>query len=178
MIEKASHVRQASGANRLAGASKLPLGLAAAIAAAATAPAAAQQVEIANDLSLCSAGAGPALLVTVSGIKASKGKIRVQSYRATRAEWLERGKWINRIEVPAKAGTMTFCMPVPQAGTYGIAVRHDINGNGKTDLGEDGGGISNNPAINIFNLGKPSHTKVGVEVANAPRAIQIQMKYM
>jgi uncharacterized protein (DUF2141 family) len=179
MSESLSHLMRTSGANRLAVAPPLPLSLAAAIAAAASAPAgAAQRVEIANDLSRCSPGAGPALLVTVSGIKSSKGKIRVQSYRATKAEWLEKGKWINRIEAPAKAGTMTFCMPLPQPGTYGIAVRHDINGNGKTDLGEDGGGMSNNPAINLFNLGKPSHTKVGVEVADAPRAILIHMKYM
>jgi len=90
----------------------------------------------------------------------------------------ETGKWINRIETAAKAGTMTFCLPVPEAGTYGVAVRHDVNGNGKTDLTKDGGGMSNNPSINIFNLGKPSYTKVGVAVGNETKSIRIQMKYM
>ncbi len=73
---------------------------------------------------------------------------------------------------------MTVCVPLPEAGSYGIAVRHDVNGNGKTDLSRDGGGMSNNPSINIFNLGKPSYTKTAFAVGNAPRTITITMKYM
>ena len=42
--------------------------------------------------------------------------MRVQLYRATKADWLEKGRWLNRIEAPARAGSMTFCMPVPAAG--------------------------------------------------------------
>ncbi|HKT85001.1 MAG TPA: DUF2141 domain-containing protein [Novosphingobium sp.] len=146
---------------------------------AAASPAAAQyRDEIRNDMSRCHAGDGPAMLITVDGVKASQGKLRVQAYHATASEWLKKGKWLSRIEVPAKAGTMTFCMPLPKAGTYGIAVRHDINGNGGTDLATDGGGMSNNPSINIFNLGKPSYTKIGVPVGSGVKAIRIQMKYM
>lgn len=134
--------------------------------------------EIRNDMSKCGTGDGPALAVTVDGIKSSAGKLRVQSYRATSAEWLQKGKWLSRIEVPAHAGTMSFCLPIPAAGTYGVAVRHDVNGNGKTDLGADGGAMSNNPSINIFNLGKPSYTKVGVPVGEGVKSIRIQMKYL
>jgi len=133
---------------------------------------------ISNDLAPCKAGSGPALLVTVSGIKATSGKIRIQTYRATKSEWMESGKWINRIETAATGPTMTFCLPVPAPDTYGVAVRHDINGNGKTDITQDGGGISNNPSINIFNLGKPSYTKVGVAVRDEVKAIRITMKYI
>lgn len=156
-----------------------PLGMAAGLGLALASPAAAQyRSEIRNDMGRCSAGAGPALMVTVDGIKGSQGKLRVQSYRGTSAEWLAKGKWLSRIEVPAKAGTMTFCLPVPSPGTYGIAVRHDLNGNGKTDLMSDGGGMSNNPSINVLNLGKPSYTKVGVPVGGGVKSIRIQMKYM
>lgn len=133
--------------------------------------------EIRNDMSRCTAGSGPAVMVTVDGIKSSEGKLRVQTYRATADEWLEKGKWLSRIEVPAKAGTMTFCLPVPSSGTYGVAVRHDLNGNGKTDITSDGGAMSNNPSINIFNLGKPSYTKVGVPVGEGVKSIRIEMKY-
>lgn len=134
--------------------------------------------EIDNDMAQCTAGAGPAIKVTVSGIRAGSGKVRVQSYRATEADWMVKGRWINRIEVPARNGTMAFCVPLPSAGTYGIAVRHDVNGNGKTDISRDGGAMSNNPSINIFNLGKPSYKKVGVAVGQAPTAIAITMRYM
>ena len=131
---------------------------------------------ISNDLSKCRSG--PSTLVQISGVKAGSGKIRVQSYRANASEWLAKGRWLTRIEVPARAGSMTVCVPLPQAGAYGIAVRHDFNGNGKTDLSTDGGGMSNNPSINIFNLGKPSYKKTAFEVGNAPRTISITMKYM
>lgn len=145
----------------------------------AAAPAQAQyRQKIANDPGKCTAGAGPAFKVTVTGIKPSGGALRVQSYRGTKDEWLEKGHWINRIETPARGGTMTFCMPLPEAGDYGIAVRHDVNGNGKTDLRQDGGGMSNNPSINIFNLGKPSYKKTAISVGKEIRAITIKMKYM
>lgn len=151
----------------------------AAIALTASVPALAQyKQELRNDLRRCSAGSGPAVLVTVDGVKSSSGKLRVQSYRSTAADWLQKGRWLSRIEVPARAGTMTFCMPVPAEGRYGIAVRHDVNGNGDTDIRTDGGAMSNNPSINIFNLGKPSYTKTGFTVGNGVKTIRIQMKYM
>ena len=150
----------------------------AAVAVLVAGPAQAQyRQKISNNPSACS-GSGPAVWVTVNGVSESRGKIRVQSYRATKQDWLESGRWINRIEVPAKAGQMTFCVPVPASGRYGIAVRHDVNGNGKTDLSTDGGAMSNNPSFNIFNLGKPSYTKVGFDVGNSVKSITINMRYM
>ena len=156
-------------------------GLAATAAIAAgtvTAPAAAQyRQKITENPAKCAAGAGPAVRVTITGIKESSGTIRVQSYRGTKQDWLEKGRWINRMEAPARAGTMTFCMPVPRPGTYGIAVRHDVNGNGETDIFSDGGAMSNNPSINIFNLGKPSYKKTAFTVGSGVESISIRMRY-
>lgn len=132
--------------------------------------------EIRNDPANCTTG--PAVRIAVSGIKSSTGSIRVQLYRGTREDWLESGRWLKRIETRAQAGSMNFCMPVPQAGTYAIAVRHDVNDNGRTDLSQDGAGMSNNPSINIFNLGKPSHTRTAFPVGDEVRAISIRMRYM
>ena len=132
---------------------------------------------ISNNPARCSGGS-PAVRVTVNGVKSSTGKIRVQLYRGTASDWLEKGKWINRIEAPARAGQMSFCMPVPAAGTYGIAVRHDVNGNGSSDLTSDGGGMSNNPSINVFNLGKPSYKKTAFSVGDSVTSISITMRYM
>ena len=143
-----------------------------------SAPAHAGGQKIGNDLNKCRNGNGPAVLVNISGVKAASGKIRVQSYRGTKAEWLKKGAWINRIEAPAKNNNMTFCVPVPSSGMYGIAVRHDVNGNGKTDISKDGGGMSNNPSINIFNLGKPSYKKTKFAVGDEVKSISIKMKYL
>lgn len=150
-----------------------------ALTLATAAPLSAQYRQtIGNNMSQCRSGDGPAVLVTVDGVKASKGRIRVQSYRATAADWLKKGRWINRIDASARAGTMTFCVPVPSAGSYGIAVRHDLDGDGQTDLSGDGGGMSNNPSINIFNLGKPSYTKTAFPVGSGVKSITIRMRYM
>lgn len=160
---------------------RLPVSIIAlgALAVGAAAPLHAQYRQvISNDMAQCRSGDGPAVLVTVDGVKASKGRIRVQSYRATAADWLKKGRWINRMEAPARAGTMSFCVPVPASGSYGIAVRHDLDGDGDTDLSSDGGGMSNNPSINIFNLGKPSYTKTSFAVGDGVKSIRIKMRYM
>lgn len=157
-------------------ASLLALGLG--LVGLGTAPAAAQYRQaIGNDMSKCAPGAGPAVRVTVRGIKSSTGKIRLQSYRATKADWLAKGKWINRIEVPARKGSMTFCVPVPKAGNYAIAARHDANNNNETDITKDGGAMSNNPSINIFNLGKPGVQKTSFPIGNEVERMTITMLY-
>ncbi len=132
--------------------------------------------EIAHNPAACNSG-GPAIKVTVNGIKSGGGTMRVQSYYGTRADWLVKGKWLTRVEAPARAGSMTFCLPVSRAGTYAVAVRHDLNGNGKTDLREDGGAMSNNPSINVFNLGKPSYTKTAFTVGSGVTPISVTMRY-
>ena len=133
--------------------------------------------KVSNNLSKCRAGNGPAVLVNVSGVKASTGKMRVQTYRGVKSEWLKRGAWLHRVETPAKTGNMQFCLPIPAAGQYAVAIRHDINANGKTDIFGDGGGMSNNPSINIFNLGKPSVKKTRFAVSNGVKSINIRMRY-
>lgn len=132
---------------------------------------------IANDMRQCAPGAGPAVRVTVRGIKSATGKIRLQSYRATKEDWLAKGKWIHRIEMPARKGTMTFCMPVPGPGEYALAARHDANSNGETDITQDGGAMSNNPSINIFNLGKPGVDKTRFTIGDGVERMSITMLY-
>ena len=134
--------------------------------------------ELNNDLSRCASGKGPVVLVNVRGIKESTGKIRVQSYPATPSAWLSKGRWLHRIETSASAGSMNICVPVPAEGKFGIAVRHDRNGNGKTDISQDGGGFSNNPKISIFNLGKPSINKAAFVAGPGVTRITINMQYM
>ena len=147
-------------------------------AVALAAPAAAQfRNKIADEPAKCRAGAGPAVNVRINGITPAKGTLRVQLYRGTEADWLKSGHWLNRIEVAVHGGSETICMPVPGKGTYAIAVRHDVNGNGKTDIRADGGGMSNNPSINILNLGRPSYKQTAFAVGDGVKSISIQMRY-
>lgn len=150
----------------------------AAVAALGADPAQAQryQQELRHSAAPCE-GAGPAIQVTVTGIRTASGKIRVQLYRGTEADWLETGRWLNRIELPARAGSMTICMPAPASGDYAIAVRHDVNENGETDIRTDGGAMSNNPSINIFNLGRPSINRTRFSLGNEVMPMTIRMRY-
>ena len=141
-------------------------------------PAAAQfRNKLSNEPDKCREGAGPAVKIDISGIKPAQGTLRVQLYPGNADDWLKSGRWLDRIEVPARGATATVCMPVPGPGTYAIAVRHDVNGNGKTDIRTDGGGMSNNPAISILNLGKPSFDKTAFSVGNDVKRISIRMRY-
>ena len=133
---------------------------------------------IANDMSKCAAGAaGPAVHVQVKGFKANSGKIRVQTYPGVDGEWLEKGRWLSRIETPVspKNDSMSFCLPVSKPGVYGVAVRHDMDGNGKSGW-SDGGGFSNNPDISLFNL-KPSAKKTAIRVGQGVKRITIVLNY-
>jgi len=131
---------------------------------------------LSNDPGRCASGS--AVKVEISGINPAKGTLRVQLYRSTAQDWLQKGHWLNRVEVPVHAASTTVCMPVPAPGSYGIAVRHDVNGNGETDIRTDGGGMSNNPPVNIFNLGKPSYEKAAFAVGRDVKTISIQVRYL
>jgi uncharacterized protein (DUF2141 family) len=133
--------------------------------------------EIRNDMARCR-GTGPAIRVNVTGVESASGNVRVQLYRGIESDWLESGRWLYRIEVPARAGVMSFCLPVPEAGSYAVAVRHDVDGDGETDLTSDGGAMSNNPSINIFNLGRPSVRRTRFDVGDTVAAITVNMRYM
>lgn len=141
---------------------------------------------ISNDLSKCSSGSGPAVLVTIRGLRGNKGdrldgKVRVQTYNGTKQDWLETGRWLARIESLPKGNNMKFCLPVPKAGEYGVAVRHDVNGNGKTDISGDGGGFSNNPKLSTFRVitgrAAVSYKSSKFSVGNGVKQIVIDMNY-
>lgn len=160
---------------RILAASGLSLGLVLGL----TAPAGAQRYnqELRHSVAPCQAD-GPAVWMRVMGVRSSTGKLRVNLYRGTAADWLESGRWLNRIELPAREGTMMICMPVPEPGNYAIAIRHDANNNGKTDITSDGGGMSNNPSINIFNLGRPGIDKTRFTVGREIVRMNIRMRYL
>ncbi len=123
----------------------------AAIAGVLAAPVAAQGYVYArsmnNDLNQCAAGKGPAVRITVTGLKSSEGNLFVRAYPATKADWLVSKRYVMRVDARPQAGSMTVCVPLPAAGDFAIAVQHDANGNRQTDVSTDGAGMSNNPGI-------------------------------
>ena len=155
---------------------RLTLSIAAGMLAVA-APAAAQAA-LGPDAAACRTGAGePALLVDVRGFKSRTGRLRVQVYGSNPADFLASGKKLKRIDVPVTpSGPMQVCVAVPKAGTYAIAVRHDINGNNKSGDWNDGGGFSRNPKLSLLKL-KPKHQQVAIPVGNGVKPISVTLNY-
>ena len=148
---------------------------AAALAAGLAAPLAAAGAVLGPEASACNAGSGrPAFLVNVSGFKQRSGEVRVQLYPAN-GSFLAKGKWLRRIDVPvARSGPMRICVPAPRPGTYAIAVRHDVQGNGSD--WNDGGGFSRNPKLSLLRY-KPTYQQVSIKVGSGVQPVDVLLNY-
>jgi uncharacterized protein (DUF2141 family) len=129
----------------------------------------------------CTSGAGPAMLVRVSGFKARTGTVRVQSYGGDPKHYFDKGTYLERVDVRVpSAGALEVCMPVSAPGRYAVSVRHDLNGSGKSDR-SDGGGMSGNPDVSLMDLlfkRKPDPDRVAVEVAHGVRTVPVTLNYV
>jgi len=130
------------------------------------------------DAAACAAGAtGPAVLARVSGFKARTGDLRVQIYGGDARDFLAKGKYVKRVDVPVARGEgpMEVCVPLPGPGDYAVTVRHDLDGDGKSGW-NDGGGFSRNPPLSLFNL-KPRFEDVVISVGQRPKTVDITLNY-
>jgi len=123
----------------------------------------------------CATGDVPAVLVHVIGLKNGSGKVRVQAYGPGAAKYLKKGEWAGRVDVPLSGRrSVSVCLPLPAAGSYSVAVRHDANANKKSDW-NDGAGFSRNPKLSL--LGRPSFGDTAVAVGRGPARIRVTINY-
>lgn len=149
----------------------LPLALAAPVGATVLGP----------DATVCERGDGPAILVNVVGFKNRAGTVRARTFGGSPSTWFDKKHFLKRTltDVPS-SGSVAICMPVPQAGTYAVDIRHDINGNSDTDRA-DGAGASGNPPISLFDIlfgRRPPASKVAVQVGPGVTPITVVLKYL
>jgi uncharacterized protein (DUF2141 family) len=153
---------------------KLMLSIAAAGVALAAYPAAAQAA-LGPDAASCQAGSSrPAVLVNVEGFKAKSGRVRVQIYDSS--NFLVKGKRVRRIDLPVTSASMPICVALPGAGTYAVAVRHDVDGDNDSGDWSDGGGFSRNPKISLMRL-KPTFSNVAIPVGNGVKPVNVVLNY-
>ena len=144
-------------------------------ALAIAAPAVADPREARPNDQTCAKGGSPAVLVHVAGLKNGAGKVRVQAYGPGAAKHLAKGGWAGRVDVPLGGRrSVDVCLPLPAAGQYSVAVRHDSNANKKSDW-NDGAGFSRNPKLSL--LGRPSFGQTAVPVKAGPTRIHVVMYY-
>lgn len=128
----------------------------------------------------CDSG-GSSVIARIDGLKVRSGVIRVQLYANDPATFLEKKKYLQRVEVAVpRSGAVDICVPVPRSGSYALSVRHDTNSNGKSDR-KDGGGFSGNPKVSLLDMvfkRKPDMAKTLFTVGGGPRIVPITINYV
>ncbi|WP_230293159.1 DUF2141 domain-containing protein [Croceicoccus sp. Ery5] len=98
---------------------------------------------------------GPAVRLTVKGLKDREGRLQVELYPANDSDFLAadkkliaEGKPFKRVRynMPA-SGDPVVCIRAPEAGRYAIVVLHDRDRNGKFGYLRDGVAFPNDPDI-------------------------------
>ena len=127
------------------------------------------------DAAACRAG-GSGILVTVQGFRTRSGNVRVALYGSNPSEFLARGRTLRKIDLPvSRGGPMQICVAVPNPGRYAVAVRHDVDGNGRSGW-NDGGGFSRNPDISLTHL-RPSYGSVAIQAGRGVTPVSVVLNY-
>lgn len=146
------------------------------------APPAAAQV-LGADADACSAGGGPAIRATVTGLKDARGTLKLELYPANEADFLAgdkalaaAGKTFRRITVPAPASrTATICIRVPRPGRYALFLGHDRDGKPKFNFWSDGAGFPGNAKLG---RARPKLEQAVIDVGPGVTTTAIRAQYL
>lgn len=125
---------------------------------------------------------GPAVIVTILGLKDRTGKLRAELYPAVDGDFLAddnvlimQNKTFRRVEVALPdGGEVRLCIRVPGPGSYSLLVLHDRDGNRKFGLSSDGIGFAGDPKLR---LSKPKAAEARLTAGPGLTNIAIRMNY-
>lgn len=126
---------------------------------------------------------GSAVDVSVEDLKDRTGRLFVELYPATEADFLKDkeeligdGKTFRRAVSPVPAqGPVRLCMTAPGPGRYALIVIHDRDGRDKFSIGKDGLGL---PISRSLGSARPRVSQATVTFASAPLSLRIRMQYL
>jgi uncharacterized protein (DUF2141 family) len=126
---------------------------------------------------------GPAVMVTVEGLKDRSGVLRLELYSSDPKDFLAgdsdliaAGKTFRRtVEALPATGAVHLCVRAPAPGTYALALMHDRDGKRSFSIWHDGVGFAGNPPVVH---GKPPPEQARITIGNAPTQTVIIMNYM
>ena len=125
---------------------------------------------------------GPAILVTVNGLRDRRGELKLEAYPANEHDFLAddnvlimAGKTFRRVyrTIPA-AGPVQMCIRVPGPGAYSLSLLHDRNSDHHFNWSADGIGFSNNPRLG---LSAPKAAATSMIAGGGITETQIVMNY-
>ena len=136
-----------------------------------------------SDAAACSPGGGPAILVTVRGLKDRKGSIKLELYPAVQADFLKddrdlvrQGKTFRRVRASTpQTGIAQLCIRVPQPGRYALLVTHDRDGKNKFNFFADGAGFPSNARLG---MSRPKLAQALIDVGPGITQTTISVQYL
>lgn len=153
----------------------------AALAVVAT-PVAAAQV-LGSDAGLCTGGDGPAIRANIIGLKDRTGRLKLELYPATQADFLKddtllirEGKTFRRVwaNMPA-GGDVALCIRVPAPGRYALLFTHDRDGKNKFNFWRDGAGFPSNVKLG---RSRPKLSVATIDVGRGVTVTTIRAQYL
>jgi len=116
------------------------------------------------------------LSIVIEGVRSNQGEMAASLYPNDKTQFLAKNGALKVWRVPAEAPVTKMCIWLKAPGTYGVAVYHDANANGRLDLGMLGPsedyGFSRDPRI-LFS--KPSLASVRFPATDAETTIHIRL---
>ncbi len=161
----------------------LLIALTALLAMGAAAPGHARARAGGGGLGACAADQGPAIEVHVVGLKDRKGRLKLELYPGTEADFLKddrdlaaQGKFFRRLwaDTPA-SGDVVLCIAPPHPGRYGLFFTHDRDGKNKFSVWSDGAGVVSNKRLGSS---KPKLAASEIVVGDGVTAITIRAQYL
>lgn len=125
---------------------------------------------------------GPALIVTVAGLKDRQGTFKLEVYPSNDRDFLRddnklimEGKVFRRVIAPVpQNGAVQLCVRIPAAGDYSVSLLQDRDGNRKFGWTVDGIGFSGNPKLG---WSKPKADRARVVAGSGLTRLTIVMNY-
>lgn len=163
----------------------LRAGIAGAALCALALPSAASPAGVrANDVDgSCASSTGPQVRVDVVGLKDRSGRLKLELYPATEADFLKddrdlvkEGKAFRRIWAPMPAsGPVSLCIRAPRAGRWALLFTHDRDNRNKFNFWQDGAGF-----VGPQRLGRsrPNLNQAVINVAAGGAAVTVRAQYL
>lgn len=125
---------------------------------------------------------GPALLVTIAGLKDRKGNLKLEVYPSNDKDFLQddnilinEGKTFRRVEVPVPTSDpVVLCARIPGPGAYSVSVLHDRDSNRRFGWTVDGIGFSGNPKLG---WSKPKAASARIMAGSGLTRLTVVMNY-
>ncbi|WP_294293430.1 DUF2141 domain-containing protein [uncultured Sphingomonas sp.] len=141
------------------------------------------QAQVVDESASCTGIRGPALQVTVTGLKDRTGRLKLELYPANADDFLKddtdlmkEGKVFRRAwAATPMSGAVVICIRAPAPGRYALLFTHDRDGKNKFNFWRDGAGF-----VGSANLGRarPKLDQALVTVGAGVTPVTIRAQYL